>query len=71
MPRFVAAIKEVFTRAEIASYLGGVRRVGALGHVASDAAYEEMVNAGAIDENPVEWAEQILLIERATRLLLS
>jgi hypothetical protein len=57
-------------RAEIQTYLETVRRVRALGHVASDEGYEEMRDAGAIDEDPVEWAEDILLIERMTELLL-
>jgi len=48
-----------------------VRRVGALGHTASDEAYEEMQAAGAIAEGAVEWAEQILRRERARALLLS
>ena len=47
-----------------------MHRVGALGHVSSDEAYEEMREAGAVDEDPAECAEEILLIERAKRLLL-
>ena len=71
LPRIVAEIKRVFDRAEIETYLDNVQRVGALGHVASDEAYEEMREAGAIPEDPVEWAEEILLIERAKTLLLA
>lgn len=52
------------------SYLSGARRVGALGHTASDEAYEELRAAGAVPEDPVEWAEQILLLDRARELLL-
>ena len=70
LPRIVAEIKRVFDHAEIETYLDNVQRVGALGHVASDEAYEEMREAGAIPEDPVEWAEEILLIERAKKLLL-
>jgi hypothetical protein len=66
LPRF----KQFFDRTEIETYLDTVHRVGALGHVASDETYEEMREAGAIDEDPVEWAEEILLVERAKRLLL-
>ncbi len=67
---FVAEIKEIFDREEIRTYLDNVQRVGALGHVATDEAYEEMREGGAIDEDPVWWAEDILLIERAKELLL-
>ena len=70
LPRFVAEIKQIFDRAEIETYLDTVHRVGALGHASSDEAYEEMREAGAIDEDPVRWAENILLIERAKELLL-
>ena len=71
LPRFVEEIKRIFDRAEIQTYLDSVHRVGPLGHVASDEAYEEMREAGAIPEDPVWWAEEILLIERAKRLLLA
>jgi hypothetical protein len=70
VPSFVAEIREIFDREAIRTYLDTVQRVGALGHVATDEAYEEMREAGAIDEDPVEWAEDILLIERAKELLL-
>ena len=71
LPRFVEEIKEIFEPAEIGAYIEGVRRVGALGHTASDEAYEEMQAAGAIPGGPVEWAEQLLLLERKKALLLS
>ena len=71
LPRFVEAIKEIFEPGEIRAYLDGTRRVGALGHTASDEEYEELQAAGAIDEGPVEWAEQILRLERTKARLLS
>ncbi len=70
VPSFVAEIRDIFDRDEIRTYLDTVQRVGALGHVATDEAYEDMREAGAIDEDPVEWAEDILLIERVKELLL-
>lgn len=71
IPGFVAEIKDIFDRTEIEAYLDGVQRVGPLGHVVSDEAYEEMLEAGAIHEDPVWWAGEILLIERAKNLLLA
>jgi hypothetical protein len=71
VPRFVEEIQRIFDRAEIRTYLDTVRRVGALGHVASDEAYEMMRDAGAVPEDPVWWAEEILLVERAKTLLLA
>ncbi len=67
----MAEIREIVDREEIRMYLDAAHRVGALGHVAGDEVYEEMREAGAIDEDPVEWAEEILLIERVKRLLLT
>ena len=43
--------------------------MGPLGHVSSDEAYDAMREAGAIPEDPVSWAEEILLIERVKHLL--
>ncbi len=71
LPRFVEEIKEIFEPGEIRAYVDSVRRVGALGHTASDEAYEEMQAAGAIAEGPVEWAEQSFRLERTRDLLLS
>lgn len=68
---FIEEIRQIFDQTEIRAYLDEVRRVGPLGHTASDQVYEEMRDAGAIDEDPVEWAEEILLIERAKQLLLA
>jgi hypothetical protein len=58
LPRFVAEITQIFGRAEIESYLDSVHWMGALGHVSSDEVYQEMREAGAIDEDLVEWAEE-------------
>jgi hypothetical protein len=66
----VAEITQIFDRAEIETYLDTVHRVGALGHVSRDEVYEEMRETGAIDEDPVEWADEILLIESAKELLV-
>lgn len=71
LPRFVDEIKRIFDRDELQAYLTSVSRVGALGHVTSDEFYEEMREAGAFPEDPVEWAGEILLIERAKKLLLA
>jgi len=71
LPPFVEGVKRICARSEMEAYLDGVRRGGALGHVASDEAYEDMQEAGAVVEDPVEWAKQILLVERMKKLLLA
>jgi hypothetical protein len=70
LPRFVEEIRQIFGPTEISAYLDGVRRVGPLGHVCTDDVYEEMQDAGAVPEDPVEWAQQILRLEQARRLLV-
>jgi hypothetical protein len=51
VPRFVEEIRDIFDRSEIQTYLDRAR-VGPLGHTVTDDAYEEMREAGAVDENP-------------------
>src|SRR5439155_5040174 len=70
LPKFVAEIKTVFEPWEMREYLSGVRRLGALGHVASEEAFEEMRAAGAIQEDVVTAAEDVLFVERIKVLLL-
>ena len=70
VPAFAAEIVDIFDRAEIRTYLDTVRRVGPLGHTATDEEYAVLLEAGAVDESPVRWAQEILLIERARELLL-
>lgn len=67
---FLAEIRTIFEPSEVRAYLDGVRRVGPLGHVSSDEEYEELRDAGAVDEDPVKWAREILLVERVKKLLL-
>ena len=54
---------------EIRGYLEGVRRVGPLGHVLSDDKFEEFRAAGALEDDPVGGAEDVLRVECARRLL--
>lgn len=70
LPAFVAEIKRIFEPWEIGHFFETVKRVGALGHVCTDEAFEVFRDAGAIEESPVEGATQILLLEQAKELLL-
>lgn len=51
-------------------YLENIRRIGAMGHVASDEEFEFMRKAWAFDENPVRGAEDVLIVERIKEMLL-
>jgi hypothetical protein len=64
-------VKRVFEPHEIREYLDDVRRIGSMGHVATDDEFEFMRKAGAFDENPVRGAEDVLIVERIKELLLS
>jgi hypothetical protein len=71
LPMFIAEIKQIFSQEEIRGYLDGIRRVGPLGHVLSDEEFEEFRAAGAVEDDPVGGAEDLLRVERARRLLLA
>lgn len=70
LPQFVAEVHNVFEIWELREYLSGARRLGAAAHVLSEAAYEEMSAAGALGDDVIHAAEDILLLEDAKRLLL-
>lgn len=71
LPNFVAEIKIIFDPWEVHEYFENLRRVGIFGHVGSDDEVEELQAAGAIHEDPVSGAEDVLLVERMKKLLLS
>src|SRR3972149_6766035 len=64
LPKFVAEITRIFEPHEIRGYLANIRRVGPLGHVCTDEEVEVLRAAGAIDEDPVRDAEDVLIVER-------
>jgi len=70
VPMFVAEIKQIFSPEEICQYFDSVRRIGPLGHVLTDEQFEEFYAAGAVEDNVVEGAEDVLRVGRARRLLL-
>lgn len=69
VPLFIAEIKQIFSLEELQGYLDGIRRVGPLGHVLSDEEFEQFRAAGAVEDDPVGGAEDVLRVERARRLL--
>lgn len=67
---FVAEVGKIFSRAELEDYLGTLKRVGALGHLLGDEDFQEFRDAGAVLEDPVLGAEDVLRVERIKELLL-
>ena len=70
LPNFVAEIKRIFQPREIREYLETIRRVGAVGHVLTDEQFEIFRAAGAIDDEPVRGAQDVLLVARIKSMLL-
>jgi hypothetical protein len=70
LPRFVAEVREIFSRKELRSYLDTVSRIGSLGHICSDDEQEFFRAHGAIDENPVRGADDVLVMHRIREMLL-
>jgi len=70
LPHFVAEVKRIFEPYEIREYLENVKRIGAMGHVATDEEFEFMRKAGAFNENPVRGAEDVLIVARIKEMLL-
>ena len=71
LPKFIAEIKDIFQPWEIKEYLDSVQRVGALGHVCTDEQYEILRSSGAIPDDPVGEVEDIILVERIKKLLIT
>jgi hypothetical protein len=70
LPAFLDEVRDIFTEAEIWNYLATVRRVGVFGHVGTEEEVATLREAGAIHEDPVEDAEDILVVERLKEMLL-
>jgi len=70
LPNFVAEVRRIFQPWEIRAYLDDTHRIGALGHVCNEEEFGELRAAGAIDEDPVRMAEELILLERIRKWLL-
>lgn len=70
-PHFLEEIKRIFEPWEIRGYLERVRRVGPWAHVSTDEEYETLREAGAIEEDVVEAAEDVILLDRIRAFLLN
>ena len=70
IPQFVARIKEIFKRWQLAEFFDSPRRLGALGHVADEEGHK--LFRSQVDEsvNLREDARNLLLFERAREWLL-
>ena len=69
IPEFAARIREIFEAHELTTWFSTVRRLGPLGHTVSDEEYQVLDAAGAIDDDPVSGAEEVLALDRARELL--
>jgi hypothetical protein len=70
LPRFVAEIKAIFGPSELREYLSEMPRLGFLGHTTTDEEFETLRAAGAIEDDVVSAAQDVIRIERMKSLLL-
>jgi len=70
LPLFVAEVKRIFTAEELQGYFATTRRVGPAAHVATDEQYLTMRDAGALGDDVVSGAADVILFERARMLLI-
>jgi hypothetical protein len=70
IPVFVAEIKALFEPLQLADYLNTPRRLGALGHVASEEAHRLFRDELDEEQRAREDARNLLLLEWARELLL-
>ena len=61
----------IFSPLDILDYLENIRRTGTMGHACTEGKFEVFREAGAIDDDPVRGAEDMLIIARIKELLLS
>ncbi len=69
IPEFAARIREIFDPHELTAWFSTVRRLGPLGHTVSEEEYQALDAAGAIGDDPVSGAEEVLALDRARELL--
>ena len=70
LPQFATEVRTMFEADELRDYLEGVSRIGALGHTCSDDEFEFLCTQGAIADDPVRGARDVLLMEQIRTLLL-
>lgn len=71
LPAFLAEVRRLFGVETIESYLGRIRRLGPFAHIGTESDIAELRAGGMFgEEDPVEDAEDILLVERLREMLL-
>lgn len=70
LPAFLAEIKDIFPAEVLRHYLENVERTGPLGHVLTKEEHDFMRRAGAVDENAVDMADEVVVLKRIKDMLL-
>ncbi|PIS47710.1 MAG: hypothetical protein COT17_01955 [Elusimicrobia bacterium CG08_land_8_20_14_0_20_51_18] len=70
LPAFLAEIKEIFPAEVLRHYLENVERTGPLGHVLTKEEHDFMRMAGAVEEDAVDRAEDVIILKRIKDMLL-
>ncbi len=67
---FAAKIRDIFDFHELAGWFANTKRIGPLGHILDEDEHDTLVEANAVNTNPVTGAEDVLAFERAREILL-
>ncbi|MDA3961045.1 MAG: hypothetical protein PF961_09660 [Planctomycetota bacterium] len=67
---FVEKIRDIFDIHELAGWFANTKRIGPFGHILNKDEHRALVEADALDTDPVAGAEDVLAFERARELLL-
>ena len=70
LPAFIAEVKAIFPSEVLRHYLETVERTGPLGHVLTKDEHDFMRIAGAVDEDAVDRAEEVVVLKRIKDMLL-
>ena len=71
LPKFIAEIRSIFHPSLLKDYLENVQRLGSLGHICSEAEEQFLRASGAIHEDPVHTAEDVIVLKRIKDMLLA
>jgi len=70
LPSFILEITDIFGPEELRDYLDTVSRVGVLGHIMDDEAFESAREAKMFEESVVQSAEDVIRMGRIREMLL-
>jgi hypothetical protein len=71
LPKFIVEIRTMFHPSLLNDYLENAQRLGPLGHVMPKEDHDFMRAAGAVNEGPIDTANDVILLKRVKDMLLA